>query len=86
MTKSIHTDEMVALRNWLKDQRKAQKITMRTLAQRMDRPHSFVQRVEEGDRRLDLVEYVWYCSALGINPQIGLDLVLKMVHPYIPKL
>ncbi|MBJ8423087.1 helix-turn-helix domain-containing protein [Acinetobacter bereziniae] len=77
MTRSIHTDEMVVLRNWLRNQRKAQKITMRTLAERMDRPHSFVQRVEEGDRRLDLVEYVWYCSALGINPQIGLDLVIK---------
>ena len=77
MTKSIHTDEMIALRNWLKNQRKAQKITMRTLAERMERPHSFVQRVEEGDRRLDLVEYVWYCSALGINPQTGLDLVIK---------
>ncbi|WP_335967952.1 helix-turn-helix transcriptional regulator [Acinetobacter bereziniae] len=77
MTRSIHTDEMVVLRNWLRNQRKAQKITMRTLAKRMDRPHSFVQRVEEGDRRLDLVEYVWYCSALGINPQIGLDLVIK---------
>lgn len=77
MTRSIHTDEMVALRNWLRNQRKAQKMTMRTLAERMERPHSFVQRVEEGDRRLDLVEYVWYCSALGINPQTGLDLVIK---------
>ncbi|APO59270.1 MULTISPECIES: helix-turn-helix domain-containing protein [Acinetobacter] len=77
MTRSIHTDEMVALRNWLRNQRKAQKMTMRTLAERMERPHSFVQRVEEGDRRLDLVEYVWYCSALGVNPQTGLDLVIK---------
>lgn len=77
MTRSIHTDEMVALRNWLKNQRKAQKITMRTLAERMGRQHSFVQRVEEGDRRLDLVEYVWYCSALGIDPQAGLNLIIK---------
>ncbi|HRO78695.1 MAG TPA: helix-turn-helix transcriptional regulator [Acinetobacter towneri] len=77
MTKSIYTDEMVALRTWLKDQRKAKNLTMRTLAQRMDRPHSFVQRVKEGDRRLDLVEYVWYCSALGADPQTGLNLVLN---------
>lgn len=75
MTKSIHTDEMTTLRSWLKTQRKAQHLTMRSLAQRMARPHSFVQRVEEGDRRLDVVEYVWYCAALGIDPQTGLNLI-----------
>lgn len=77
MTKSIHTDEMLALRDWLKTQRKVQHLTMRDLAQRMERPHSFVQRVEEGERRLDLVEYAWYCNALGVDPRIGLDLVLN---------
>ena len=79
MTKSIHTDEMVALRDWLKSQRKAQNLTMRNLAQRMTRPHSFVQRVEEGDRRLDVVEYARYCIALGIDPRTGLELVLTYI-------
>lgn len=86
MTKSIHTDEMTVLRHSLKSQGKAQRLTMRSLAQRIARPHSFVQRVEEGDRRLDLVEYVRYCIALGINPQTGLDLVLKNIlteHPEV---
>ncbi|OAV12128.1 putative DNA binding protein [Moraxella catarrhalis] len=50
---------------------------MRALAARMDRPHSFVQRVEEGDRRLDVVEYIWYCGALGINPSLGLQIILE---------
>ena len=86
MTKSIHTDEMIALRDWLKNQRKAQNLTMRSLAQRMTRPHSFVQRVEEGDRRLDVVEYARYCIALGIDPRTGLELILKHIsseHPEI---
>lgn len=68
---------MIALRDWLKHQRKSQHLTMRSLAQRMARPHSFVQRVEEGDRRLDIVEYVRYCAALGIDPKTGLDLIIE---------
>lgn len=76
MTKSIHTNQMVALRSWLRHERQAQKLTMRVLAERLDRPHSFVQRVEEGDRRLDVVEFVQYCQALGVDPQIGLYLVV----------
>ena len=76
MTKSIYSPEMVALRAWLKEQRLAQNLTMRALAVRLDRPHSYVQRVEEGDRRLDVVEFVWYCHALGIDPMAGWQLIL----------
>ncbi|OAU99637.1 hypothetical protein AO382_1875 [Moraxella catarrhalis] len=38
---------------------------------------ALVQRVEEGDRRLDVVEYIWYCEALGINPSLGLQIILE---------
>lgn len=67
---------MIALRTWLQDARISQKLPMRTLAERLDRPHSFVQRVENGDRRLDVVEFVEYCQALNIDPRAGLELVL----------
>lgn len=77
MSKSIYSPEMVALRSWLKQQRQQQNLTMRNLAQRIQRPHSYIQRVEEGERRLDVVEFVWYCEALGIDPRQGLDLVLQ---------
>lgn len=78
MTKSIYTQEMISLRQWLKNHRQSQKISMRLLAERLNRPHSFVQRVEEGERRLDVVEFVWYCHALGVDPKDGLDLILEM--------
>ncbi|AWY21744.1 helix-turn-helix domain-containing protein [Moraxella bovis] len=77
MTRSIHTAQMIALRAWLYDARTAQNLPMRTLAERLDRPHSFVQRVENGDRRLDVVEFIQYCQALGIDPKVGFDLVLR---------
>ena len=67
---------MIAVRTWLRNERLRLGLTMRELALRLDRPHSFVQRVEEGDRRLDVVEFVWYCQALGIDPLLGLELIL----------
>lgn len=76
MTKSIHTAQMMSLRTWLYHERKAQNLSMRTLAQRLGRPHSFVQRVENGDRRLDMVEFVQYCQALNVDPRVGLELIL----------
>lgn len=72
MTYSLNTGEMLALCAWLRSARKAQALSMRDLAARLEKPHSYVQKVEQGDRRLDVVEYVWYCEALGLSPQEGL--------------
>ena len=66
---------MLALRNWLKQERESRNFSMRALAERMDKPHSFIQKVEQGERRLDVVEYIWYCHTLGIDPRIGLGLI-----------
>ncbi|WP_151958105.1 helix-turn-helix domain-containing protein [Acinetobacter guillouiae] len=79
MTASINTKEMQALTNWLKQARQDQNFSMRALAERMDKPHSFVQKVEQGERRLDVVEYVWYCRKLGVNPQDGLFLIEQVL-------
>ena len=79
MTTSINTQEMQALTKWLKQVRESQQLSMRALAERMDKPHSYVQKVEQGERRLDVVEYVWYCHTLGINPKDGLDLIQQAI-------
>lgn len=76
MTYSINTGEMQALLLWLKDARKSKKVSMRTLGAELGQPHSFVQKVESGERRLDVVEFVWYCRALGIDAHAGLDQIM----------
>jgi len=68
---------MLALQDWLKNQRKSQNLTMHNLAALMARPHSFIYKVEQGERRLDVIEYIWYCTALGVDPHAGIDAVLK---------
>lgn len=66
---------MQVLTRWLREQREGLGLSMRELGLRLEMPHSFVQKVETGERRLDLVEYVWYCRGLGIQPLNGLELV-----------
>ena len=80
MTRSIYKDEMLALQDWLKSQRKSQNLIMHNLATRMARPHSFIYKVEQGERRLDVVEYIWYCIALNIDPRVGIEVVLDHVN------
>ena len=66
---------MQALTKRLKQERELQQLSMRALAERMNKPHSYVQKVEQGERRLDVVEYVWYCHSLKLDPQVGLSLI-----------
>lgn len=45
--------------------RNAAGLTHRQLAERLKREHSFVWRIEHGERRLDVIEFFWVCQALG---------------------
>lgn len=75
MLKSIHTPEGARLLSWLKSQREAKDLTMRDLGGLLNVPHSFVGKVERAERRLDVVEYVAYCKALGVSPIEGLKAI-----------
>ena len=67
MEKSTHSPHYSAVREKLLELRKQAGLTHRQLAERLGREHSFVWRVEQGERRLDLVEFHWYCAALGCD-------------------
>jgi len=73
MQKAITSSKYASLVAWLKQSRVDQGISMRELASRLEEPHSFVQKVEIMERRLDVFEYNLYCEALGIDPAKGLD-------------
>lgn len=44
-------------------------LTQRQLALRLRRPHSFVGRMEAGERRVDVVEFIEIARVLGANPR-----------------
>ena len=67
MRKSIHSPEYQHVLDRLVALRKRAGLTQRELARKLGREHSFVWRIETGERRLDIVEFFWVCEALGAN-------------------
>ena len=70
MKKSTFTPLYDAFRARLVAMRKDAGMTQRELAKELGREHSFVSRIELGERRLDVVEFYWVCQACGQDPEI----------------
>jgi transcriptional regulator with XRE-family HTH domain len=61
----------------LKASRKESGLSQTELADRLDDTQSFVSKVERGDRRLDVVELIEFCEALGISVEQWLKEYVK---------
>ena len=48
--------------------RKAAGVRQQALAERLGRPQSFVAKYENGERRLDMIEFIAIARALGADP------------------
>lgn len=60
----------------LRQQRLEAELTQRALAERLNKPHSYVYKCETGERRMDAIEYVeWYraCNIDGDEALFALD-------------
>lgn len=68
MPHSHFTDAYEAFRVILVAARKDAGVTQVELADLLGKPQQFVSKIETGDRRVDLVEFVAICRALGIAP------------------
>lgn len=47
--------------------RKAAGLTQRDVAKAIGKPPSFIAKIEQGERRLDLVEFIVIARALGVR-------------------
>ncbi|MFN4010348.1 MAG: helix-turn-helix domain-containing protein [Pannonibacter sp.] len=68
MTKSLHTPEYTALLRTLIETRKRSGMTQHEVADRLGKPQSYIAKVEGGERRLDVVEFVMLAKAMDENP------------------
>lgn len=59
--------------------RKQAGISQEELAERMGKHRSFVWKTEGGQRRLDLIEFVRWCRACGVDPKPVFDRLLVAV-------
>lgn len=69
MKKSIYSRKQAALAKLLIEARKEVGLTQQAVADKLNKPQSFVAKYENGERRLDVVEFIEVTSALGFEPQ-----------------
>lgn len=69
MTKSLHTPEYEYFRSLLITAREKAGLTQAEVSAKLSRPQSFVAKYEGGERRLDVVEFIQVCVALGVDAQ-----------------
>jgi transcriptional regulator with XRE-family HTH domain len=77
MEKSTHTTEYRALRAELLTARKNASLSQRDLAAILKVPHSWVAKVETGERRIDLLEFCWFISACGQDPLPSVERLIQ---------
>jgi transcriptional regulator with XRE-family HTH domain len=66
MKKSTHSREYDLLRTELARFRAAANLSQRALAARLGVPHSWVAKVESGERRIDVIELCWVLTACDV--------------------
>lgn len=72
---SIHSTQQQQLRSIFKHQREALGLTQRELANKMGVIYSLIGKIETGDRRLDVFEFMTYCYALHLDPNAVMQLL-----------
>jgi transcriptional regulator with XRE-family HTH domain len=66
--KSLRSAEHRAFCALLVDSRRKAGLNQTEVAQRLGKPQSYVAKYEGGERRLDVVEFLAVCEAIGTDP------------------
>jgi transcriptional regulator with XRE-family HTH domain len=76
MAGSVFTKAHASLIVSLVAARKAAGLTQVQLAERLQKPQSFVSKIEQGQRRVDVLEFCAIAHAVGESPEHLLENVL----------
>lgn len=66
--KSVFTHEYEIFRRCMIEARKEARLTQASLAGFLNKPQSFVAKYENGERRLDVIEFLQVVRAIGVAP------------------
>jgi len=67
--KSLRSPQHRELVRRLTEARKSAGLTQHDLAKRLRRNQSFVAKYEGGERRIEVIEFVQICRAIGTSPE-----------------
>lgn len=67
MDKTLYSEEYAIFLKLLKEERSSKSIFQAELADRLGEHQSFVSKVEGNVRRLDIIEAMSWCRALGVD-------------------
>lgn len=68
MARSLRTDTYTAVLTALVESRNSAEMTQQELANELGKPQSFVSKYENGERRLDIGEFLEIADAIGVDP------------------
>jgi len=74
--RSVHTDAYRAVLEVLVAARRRARLTQQQVANRLRKPQSFVSKYENGERRLDVAEFIGVLDILGHDPRTAMDAIL----------
>lgn len=77
MKKSIYSKHAKIFCDMISTMRKAADLTQRELAKQLGREHSFVARIELGERRVDLMEFYAICQVCKTSPSAKATALFK---------
>ena len=76
MPRGLQPNPHTKLRQLLAQARDEAGLTQTEVAGRLKRAQSFVSKYENGERQLNVVEFIAVCNALGVSPSALIDQLL----------
>lgn len=77
MRDTLRSPRQIKLRKLLRDLREKAGLTQADVAERLDKPQSFVAKYEGGERRLSVIEFIDVVRALGVEPIVAMRHLIK---------
>ncbi|WP_431274334.1 helix-turn-helix domain-containing protein [Variovorax ureilyticus] len=73
MPRGLQPNPHTKLRELLAQARDDAGLKQAQVAALLKRPQSFVSKYENGERKLDVIEFIEVCKALGVSPSTLID-------------
>ena len=77
MPRSVFTEAYSVLISTVVDARRSAGLTQVELSARLGKPQSFISKIEQGQRRLDLIEFCAIARAMGADPLALFEVVFE---------